>query len=462
MARPFVSVVNLGCRVNRVESDRITIDLDRAGFSLVDEDDADLIVINTCAVTGEAEAKTRKAVRHALARARRPWVIATGCAANLHPGMLEDLSDRVVVERSKVDVARRAAEVLGYEISPCACGDAAASSRVQRGDAERPVPVPAIDARLLGRTRLGVKIQDGCNNRCTYCIVWKARGPERSVPVEAVLDQVRAAVAAGVPEVVLTGVNLGAYDGEGPGDSHVELDELVRTVLDRTGVQRVRLSSIEPMDVSDRLIDLMAREPVRIAPFLHLPLQSGCTETLERMARPYTARGFLELARRLKDRVPAIALSCDVIVGFPGETDEEFGASYDLCREVGFARMHVFRYSARPGTIAASAPDQVPPEVMAERSRRMRDLAARMALDDARRRIGTTEQAVLESDAYGTLGSFHRILIEDAGEDAPRPQNGPSHSLLDVGIIGIDEKGVLRGRLDAASSLRAAAEAKGA
>lgn len=440
MTRPFVAVENLGCRVNRVESDRITLDLDRAGFSIVDVDEADLIIINTCAVTGEAEAKTRKAVRHALSRAQNPWVIATGCAANLHPEMLEDLSERVVVEQSKVDVVSRAAKLLGYELDDKKDDDNPNATLTSHG---------LIDAQLLGRTRLGIKIQDGCNNRCTYCIVWKARGPERSVPAEVVLSQVSKAAASGVPEVVLTGVNLGAYDGEGPSDAHVELDELLRMMLSSTSIERVRLSSIEPMDVTDRLIDLMGEEPVRIAPFLHLPLQSGCTDTLRRMARPYTAEDFLALTQRLKEKVPTIALSCDVIVGFPGETDEEFEASYNLCRKVGFARMHVFRYSARPGTIAAAAPNQVSPEVMAERSQRMRDLAVEMARSDAERRIGTTEQVVLETGSMGTLGSFHRIRVEDA-DRAVASTKELSQRLLDVGIIGIDHDGVLRGRLDAA------------
>ena len=190
MANPFVSVINLGCRVNRVESDRMERDLSQAGFALVDPDEAELIVINTCAVTGEAEAKTRKAVRHALGRAREPFVVATGCAASLHPEALRDLSDRVAVVPSKVEVVSRALKLLGLEESA-------------RGDGEPCEPA-------FRQARVGVKVQDGCNNRCTYCIVWKARGPERSVPVDAVLEQGRDVEEAGLPEVVLTGVNLGA------------------------------------------------------------------------------------------------------------------------------------------------------------------------------------------------------------------------------------------------------------
>ena len=421
MSRPFVSVINLGCRVNRVESDRISASLVEAGLALVDPDDADLIVINTCAVTGEAEAKTRKAVRHALGRARAPYVVCTGCAANLHPGMLEELSERVVVEPRKVDVAARAAELLGCSGAICELDP--------RGKAE-----------LLGRSRWGVKIQDGCDNRCTYCIVWKARGPERSVPADLVIDRVREAVEAGIPEVVLTGVNLGAYDGESACDSHVELDELIRRILNETEVGQLRLSSIEPMDVDERLLGVMAAGPERIAPFLHLPVQSGSTSVLERMGRPYMAGEFLSLVGRIRSNVPAASISADIIVGFPGETDDEFAETLEVARAAAFSRIHVFRYSARPGTVAASMPDQVDPEVSHERSRALRALADELSRADAIGRVGTFEQAVIEQGAMATLGSFHKAVIEDAPPFVePR--------LVRVGIIGVDEKGLLHGRI---------------
>ena len=449
MLAPHISVVNLGCRVNRVESDRITADLMRLGFAIVEPQDADLIVINTCAVTGEAEAKTRKAVRHALAHPNEPYVVVTGCVVNLHPEELSELSDRVIAEPSKIDVAERVCEVLGVESdSVPACSDG-----------------EVVDA--LGRSRLGVKIQDGCNHRCTYCIVWKARGPERSVPVESVLEQVREAQEVGVPEVVLTGVNLGAYDGKSATDEHVEIDELLEAIMERTSIPHVRISSVEPMDISERLLKVMARYPQRIAPFLHLPVQSGsaitsggtwsgmsaaravqsgCTATLHRMGRPYSAEAFEDTVRMIRANLPQASLSCDVIVGFPGETDEEFEESLALCRRVGFSRMHVFRYSKRPGTLAADMPDQVPPEVMAERSRRMRAAAQELAIADARRRVGTVERAVLEYGDNLTLGSFHHARLDDTcGLTAP--------CLLDVAIIGVDDSGLVHARREVHGSL---------
>ena len=387
MLAPHISVVNLGCRVNRVESDRITADLMRLGFAMVEPHDADLIVINTCAVTGEAEAKTRKAVRHALAHPNEPYVVVTGCVVNLHPEELLELSDRVIAEPSKIDVAERVCEVLGVESdSVPACSDG-----------------EVVDA--LGRSRLGVK-----------------------------------------PEVVLTGVNLGAYDGKSATDEHVEIDELLEAIMERTTIAHVRISSVEPMDISERLLKVMARYPQRIAPFLHLPVQSGCTATLHRMGRPYSAEAFEDTVRMIRAILPQASLSCDVIVGFPGETDEEFEESLALCRRVCFSRMHVFRYSKRPGTLAADMPDQVPPEVMAERSRRMRAAAQELAIADARRRVGTVERAVLEYGDNLTLGSFHHARLDDTcGLTAP--------CLLDVAIIGVDDSGLVHARREVHGSL---------
>ena len=424
MGNPFVSVINLGCRVNRVECDRMERDLAQAGLMLVEPDEADVIVINTCAVTGEAEAKTRKAIRHALDRARSPYVLATGCAVNLHPESLLEISDRVALSPSKVDVVSRVLDLLGYEKSEVV--DAVVTDHEVR-DGER-------------RARVGVKIQDGCNNRCTYCIVWKARGPERSVPVSVVLDEVRAVCDEGLPEVVLTGVNLGAYDGSSASDAHVEIDELVRIILDATSIEHVRLSSIEPMDVSERLLDQMAAHPRRVAPFLHLPVQSGSSSVLARMERPYTADDVMKLAARIRAKLPGVSLSSDMIVGFPGETDDEFEATLDVARAAGFSRIHVFRYSARPGTPAAAMPDQVRPEVMATRSQRLRALALELAQSDARARVGTCERAVIEQGAIGTLASFHKVRIDDAPAfERPR--------IVDVAIIGIDDDGLLHARM---------------
>ena len=234
--------------------------------------------------------------------------------------------------------------------------------------------------------------------------------------------------------MVLTGVNLGAYDGEGRGDTHVEIDELLDTILAETSIPQVRLTSLEPMDVSDRLIDAMARSHGRVAPFLHLPVQSGSTSVLERMGRPYTAGDFCALCERIRAALPTVAFSCDVIVGFPGETEEEFESRLRLLKRWDFPACMCFAIVPRPGTPAAVAPNQVAPEVMAERSRRMRDLADTLARADAEARVEPLSGWCSNQGRWGTTGSFHRAYVADASEDGPsRPGFGTHHGYRCVG-----------------------------
>lgn len=385
MTRPDaarVALVNLGCRVNRVEVDLIANRLQRAGCVVVPKEEADVVIINTCAVTGEAQTKTRKSVRQAARLPQSPAVVATGCVASLFAGELKDAAPNVIVEPDKLLVAERALELVGR-------GD----------DYVDDAGVLATSPTPTGRMRPGIKIQDGCDNRCTYCIVWKARGPARSISSQSVVDAVREACERRAHEVVLTGINLGSYRaaardqlGEGAG-----LDKLLALLLEETPVERIRLSSIEPPDVTDTLLEVMARSGGRVAPFLHICLQSGCDETLRRMGRVYDTALFRNVVQSSRAHIPSMALGTDVIVGFPGETSREFDESLAFCEEMAFARMHVFRYSKRPGTPAATACGQVPPEIAAERSACMRDLARRMRAEQMAHRVGEQEDVLVQS-----------------------------------------------------------------
>lgn len=416
-AAPRVAFVNLGCRVNRVETDLIANRLERAGLVLVGEDDADLVVVNTCAVTGEAEAKTRKTVRHAAHLPQAPVVVATGCVANLAREELEGLAPNVIVEPDKARVAERAFAALGLD------GDAVTDEGVL---AESPTPT--------GRSRPGIKVQDGCDLRCTYCIVWKARGPARSLPAEQVLAAVREAVSRGAHEVVLTGINLGRY-GAPPGlAGQSGLPSLLGRILEETPIERVRLSSIEPPDVTDDLLDVMAASGGRVAPFLHVCLQSGCDATLRRMGRVYDAKAFADVVGRTREHLPQVALGTDVIVGFPGETDADFEESLAFCERMSFAKMHVFRYSRRPGTPAATAPHQVPPQVMAERARRMRDLAASLRAREAALHVGEVDSVLVEYPGRAVSSGLFDVLVD------PRLAVG---SFVRVRIAGDDGHGTL-------------------
>lgn len=395
---PAVALVNLGCRVNRVELDLMASELERAGARIAPESEADVVVVNTCAVTGEAEAKARKAVRRAASLPGEPLVVATGCVASLFADELASLAPNVLVERDKGLVAGRVVERLGLARAP----------------EPDPAGACAVAPTPTGRTRPGIKVQDGCDNRCTYCIVWRARGRARSVAPAEVLRSVREAQARGAREVVLTGINLGCYRAEGEGGGEMGLPGLLDLLLERTDVERIRLSSIEPPDVTPELCAVMARAGERVAPFLHVCLQSGCDETLRRMARVYRTDLFRRVAQAAREAVPGLALGTDLIVGFPGETDEEFEASLAFCREMRFAKMHVFRYSRRPGTPAATMPGQVDPRVMAERGRRARELADELRLAEAARLVGSRDLVLVQYPGRGVSGGLFDVLVDPA------------------------------------------------
>ena len=420
--RPGVCLVNLGCRVNRVELDLMASELEEAGARLVGEAEADAIVVNTCAVTGEAEAKTRQAVRRAAGMPKAPAVVATGCVASLFAPELAALAPNVVVEPDKSRVAERVLEAVGLP-----AGGVDEDGRLSA------MPTPT------GRCRPGVKIQDGCDNRCTYCIVWKARGRGRSVAPDEVIRRIRAAQARGAHEVVLTGINLGSYrwEPEGPGAQPLRLPQLLDLILDKTDVERVRLSSIEPPDVKAELADAMAAGGERVAPFLHVCLQSGCDHTLRRMARVYKTDLFRRVVDTARSRVDRLALGTDLIVGFPGETDAHFEESLAFCREMSFAKMHVFRYSRRPGTPAAGFPDQVDPRVMAERAARMRELAEGMRRTEAARLVGTDDLALVQYPGRAVTGGLFDVRVE---------KDVPLDTLLPVRLTGVADDGLLLSR----------------
>lgn len=377
------SVINLGCKVNRVESDSIAAGLIERGWLAVDEEAADLIVVNTCTVTGEADKKARKAVRHALASNPSATVLVTGCAAAINPDVFLSLDPRVSI-----------------------AGKREIEEKLSDGGQSRPVR-----AGEGFKTRVGLKVQDGCDHACTYCIVHVARGNARSISSERALAEARAYFESGVKEIVLTGIDIGAYR-EGSTRLPQLADALVREAdracIDSQGPARIRISSIEPPNVDDALIDALCAHEGRICRHLHVPLQSGSTKVLREMGRPYTAEAFHELMAKLRARIPSIALSTDVIVGFPGESDAEFEETCRLVREIGFMRLHVFPYSRREGTPAAARSDQVPAEVKRRRASQLRSLGIELAREDLQRRKGSTELGLVMDDRCLTE-SYHEL-----------------------------------------------------
>lgn len=405
------AVVNLGCKVNRVESDAFASSLDAHGAKNCDAADADLIVVNTCTVTGEAEKKTRKAVRGALRANDRATVIVTGCAAAIDKDTFLAMDPRVRV-MGKAELAS--------SIDAGAWGlDAAAHG-------------PALPVGEGYRTRVGVKVQDGCNNACTYCVVHVARGKATSVDPREVVRQCRALASAGVKEIVLTGINLGSYrwrdeeTGEATG-----LADLLRMLLEETAdlhkdgeySVRFRVSSVEPRDVHDDLIEVLATAGGRVCRHLHLPLQSGNSKVLREMHRPYNAEHFEAIVANLYERVPELSLSTDIICGFPGETEGEFEDTLRVARTCRFSKIHVFPYSKREGTPAAARIDQVPPGVKADRAQRLRDLGDLLRDKEREARKGTRELAVVEEEGVALTESYFEV---------PAPKNAKAGEMIEI------------------------------
>ena len=408
MRTPAFTVINLGCKVNRVESDAICGKLMDAGASAHALEGTDLVIINTCTVTGEAQSKARHAVRHALGKAGDVPVIVTGCAVAIDPQGFAGISEKVICEADKNAVPALAADILGVQID-----DGAHASHVGG-------PF---------RSRAGIKVQDGCDRACTYCIVHVARGPLWSKPSVDVISEVRSAQSVGLQEVVLSGIDLGNYH------SDLGLTGLLRALLDSTEDVRFRLSSIEPTEVDSELIGLIAASDGRICRHLHLPLQSGSERTLEQMGRLYSADRYLTLCDSIRGAIPSISLTTDVIAGFPGETDDDFADTMALCEEVGFSKMHVFRYSRRAGTPAASRDDQVDPRVIASRAERLRGLAGRMREEFARGLIGTRESILIEEGGRATSESYFDATVPERSSTGGLPRSG---TLLSVHVRDVD------------------------
>lgn len=383
-----VAVVNLGCKVNRVESDSIALAYRNRGAELTDVAQADVIVVNTCTVTEEADKKTRKSIRRALRQNEHAEVLVTGCAAAVDPKFFKSLDSRVKVV-DKTDLLDSSAE-----------GADALSAEAVRVGEEFP-------------TRVSVKIQDGCNHACTYCIVHVARGKAWSRPYAQIENEVLQLARAGVREVVLTGIDLGSYREEVAGQP-AGLAQLCSQLLGKLDEQgfpdvRLRIGSIEPRSLDEAFIDLLASANGRICRHLHLPLQSGSDKVLREMHRPYRAQDFLRIVQELKQRVGTISLTTDIIVGFPGETEEDFRDTLALAREVGFSKIHVFRYSKRRGTPAAEREDQVDPEVKEQRAHQLIELGDELRLQFAWNLVGTTDCIVVEKQGTGMSEYYFKV-----------------------------------------------------
>ena len=391
-----VYLESIGCKLNQSEIETLARQFIAAGHQVVTRrEEADWGVVNTCTVTHVAAAKSRRAMRRLRRANPQMRVVAVGCHAELFPADLE--ADLVVGTADK----HRLVEIME-----------AAFTGVRHS---APSPDWAAPLPIVYHTRAFVKIQDGCDNACAYCLTTIARGPQRSRPLEEILCEVQARVQAGVKEVVLTGVHIGAY-GRDIGHS---LPELVKAILAETDLPRLRLSSIEPWDLTPELLALWPHP--RLCRHLHLPLQSGCDATLRRMGRRYTSAEFARLVEEARARIPDLAVTTDIIVGFPGESEEEFAESYRFVEKMAFSRLHVFPFSARPGTRAATMPDQVSPRVRRERAAAMRALGERSAARFREQFVGRVMEVLWEGYERGLRSKSTGGTSVD---HLPAPQGG--------------------------------------
>ncbi|MCX7089184.1 MAG: tRNA (N(6)-L-threonylcarbamoyladenosine(37)-C(2))-methylthiotransferase MtaB [Methylococcales bacterium] len=351
----LVHLKTLGCRLNEAELETWAQAFQSAGHQITQEvDSAHLVVINSCAVTQDAARKSRQLIRRVHRDNPRAKLVVSGCYATLNPTEAAELMgvDLVVANQDKQQLVATALTELNMDSMPAMSTEPGAVALFSRG-----------------RQRAFIKVQDGCRYRCTFCIVTIARGEERSRPVQEIIAEINVLHAQGIQEVVLTGVHLGGYGD----DVASNLADLISSVLDNTAIPRLRLGSLEPWELSPTFFELF-KNP-RLMPHLHLPLQSGSDSVLRRMARRCKTEEFTAIVTKLRQQLPNINITTDIIVGFPGETEQEWQDSYDFIKQTGFGQLHIFSYSKREGTKAAELPDQVPETIKKQRSQQLHQLA---------------------------------------------------------------------------------------
>ena len=425
-----IKFLTLGCKVNQVETESMQRLFELAGHAIVDAiDEADAIVINTCAVTAVAAQKSRQMIHKA---ARSGKVIAVvGCYSQSSPNEID--ADIVIGTKERgriVELVRRAVERKWRS---------GVETTIDRSDEFNIVGAVGSTFEELphipSRTRAFIKIEDGCDNRCSYCIIPTLRGTVRSRSLDSLRAECSQLHSLGFKEIVLTGIHLGAYGK----DCGLRLIDAVNAALESGMPSRLRLSSIEATEVHDELIELIKNDR-RLCRHLHLPLQSGCDEVLRAMHRPYSTRQFAQLIERLAIEIPNIAITTDLIVGFPGETNAMFEQSIEFVESMPFSKLHVFPYSVRQGTPAASMSDQIDPNVKRERAARMIEISNRKSIEYRRKFLGTSVEVLTETSTNGIVDgltdNYIRVFIDDEAPLGKIMQVKPV-DLKDDGVSGI-------------------------
>ena len=372
---PTIAIETHGCKLNQADSLQLASQFESAGCTVVDDQSQpDVYIVNTCTVTHVADRKARQALRSARRRNPTATIVATGCYPERAADDLQQMEE--------VDL------VLGNVDKPLLVHQVLSLDAVNWTQTTNPEPLIA-----FGRTRSMVKIQEGCNQICAYCIVPKVRGREVSIPPDEIISLINRNVAKGSKEIVLTGTQLGTYGFEY--DDKTTLSVLIRRILRDGKMSRLRVSSLQPQEIDSELLQLWNDD--RLAPHFHVPLQSGNNQILHRMRRRYTSSLYSKVLRQIRESVPNVAITTDVIVGFPGETEEQFQETYSLCDASGFAAVHVFPYSARPGTSATYFPLHVDSETKASRVQQLLKLAEHHSHKFRTEMLNTAKQVLWET-----------------------------------------------------------------
>ena len=408
-----IAIATLGCKINQYDSAVIQARLEEGRHSFVPfDEEADFYIINACTVTDRADWEARQLVRRAKRRSPAARVLVTGCYAQTKPGEVAEVPgvDYVVGLNRVPDLLRFVGRT---ESLP-------ASERVAVGEVKKERGVSVLGARAFpGHTRAFLKIQEGCNYSCTYCIIPSARGWSRSVPPVEILREVCALAERGFKEIVLTGIHLGGYGHDlAP---KLDLTALLEEILEKTPIRRLRLSSLDPREVPERLLRLMAQSKT-VCPHLHVCAQAGDDRILKQMRRNYDTAYYRDILTRARELLPDAALGSDIIVGFPGESEESFERQMEFFDSLPLTYFHVFPYSIRSGTVAASLPDQVSVTAKKERARKMRELGARKKRDFYKRFLGRRASVLVEADSTpaGGLRGYSRnyLPVSFYGESA--------------------------------------------
>ena len=424
-----IAFYTLGCKVNQADTASMEGIFRRAGYEVVDfGSPADVYLINTCVVTNTGQRKSRQIINRAVRHNPLSLIVVTGCYPQTAPEEVRAIAGVDVIignqERARiVELVEQALENKQTEIL----------DNVQKMTVDTKFEELGVGTET-DKTRAFLKIQEGCNQYCTYCIIPYARGPLRSRSLESIRSEVAKLVEAGYKEVVLIGIHLGCYGKElAKEGKHITLYDAVQAVLSVEGMCRVRLGSLESVEVEPRLLELMANEP-RLCKHLHLPLQSGCDKILQAMHRPYDTARFTQLLQQIRAQVPDVAITTDIIVGFPGETEEDFATTLAFAEKCGFAKMHIFPYSKRKGTPAEKMPNQVDEAVKGERAARLAAVDEKLHQAMLKQMVGKTEEVLFEQpvDAVhmeGLCGPYLRVVVPGTEE--------LSNTIAKVRITGI-------------------------